>query len=115
LYTRILSIERIAQLGTTVRVREEDKEKIEKLRALATLASGQKVTQEELLGAVLDDALSHGESFLAEAFGENRSLSEKEFEKLLALRSDWGVETSSEAIDEILYGKSSQPSRRRKR
>jgi hypothetical protein len=98
-------------LGTTVRVRDEDKEKLERLRARATLASGQKVSQEELLGAVLDDALSHGESFLAEAFGERKPLSGKEFEKLLGLVSDWGVETSSREIDEILYG---GPARRRR-
>lgn len=98
-------------MGTTVRVREEDKEKLERLRAMATLATGQKVSQEELLGAVLDDALSHGESFLAETFGERRTLSGKEFDKLLGLISDWGVETSSQEIDEVLYG---TPVRRRK-
>ena len=98
-------------MGTTVRVKEEDKEKLERLRAMATLASGQKVSQEELLGAVLDDALSHGESFLAETFGEKKSLSGREFEKLLSLVTDWGVKTSSSEIDEILYGR---PAYRRK-
>ena len=93
-----------------MRVRDEDKEKLERLRAMATLASGQKVSQEELLGAVLDDALSHGESFLAQTFGERKPLSGKEFEKLLSLVSDWGVETSSREIDQILYGR---PARRR--
>ncbi len=98
-------------MGTTVRMREEDKEKLEKLRAMATLASGQKVSQEELLGVVLDDALSHGESFLAESFGERKPFHGKEFEKLLGLVSDWGVETSSREIDETLYGR---PARRRR-
>jgi hypothetical protein len=98
-------------LGTTVRIRDEDKEKLERLRAMATLASGQKVSREELLGAVLDDALSHGERFLAETFGEKKPLSGKEFEKLLGLVSDWGVETSSGEIDQILYG---NPARGRK-
>jgi len=77
-------------LGTTVRVREEDKEKLERLRAMATLSSGRKISQERLLGALLDDALSHGESFLAESFGGSRPLSEKEFERVLSLVSDWG-------------------------
>ncbi len=91
-------------MGSTVRVRDEDKEKLEKLRALATLTSGQKVTQEELLGVLLDDALSHGESFLAEAFGERKPVSEREFERILGLVSDWGVETGPEEIDQFLYG-----------
>ena len=92
-------------MGTTVRVREEDKEKLERLRAMATLSSGRKISQERLLGALLDDALSHGESFLAESFGGSRPLSEKEFERVLNLVSDWGVETSSEEIDEVVYGR----------
>ena len=92
-------------MGTTVRVREEDKEKLERLRAMATLSSGRKISQERLLGALLDDALSHGESFLAESFGGSRPLSEKEFERVLSLVSDWGVETSSDEIDEVLYGR----------
>ncbi len=99
-------------MGTTVRVRDEDKEKLERLRAMATLASGQKVTHERLIGVLLDDALSHGESFLAESFGETKPLSEKEFEKLLGLVSDWGVETSSDDIDQILY--SARGSRRKR-
>jgi hypothetical protein len=49
-------------MGTTVRVRDEDKEKLERLRAMVTLSSGKKVTQEQLLGTLLDDALSRGES-----------------------------------------------------
>ena len=92
-------------MGTTVRLREEDKEKLEGLRAMATLSSGRKISQERLLGALLDDALSHGESFLAESFGGSRPLSEKEFERVLSLVSDWGVETSSDEIDEVLYGR----------
>ena len=92
-------------MGTTVRVREEDKEKLERLRAMATPSSGRKISQERLLGALLDDALSHGESFLAESFGGSRPLSEKEFERVLSLVSDWGVETSSDEIDEALYGR----------
>ena len=92
-------------MGTTVRLREEDKEKLEGLRAMATLSSGRKISQERLLGALLDDALSHGESFLAESFGGSRPLSEKEFERVLSLVSDWGVETSSDEIDEALYGR----------
>ncbi len=50
------------------------------------------------------DALPHEEGFLATSFGETEPLSEKEFEKVLGLVSDWGVETSSDEIDQILYG-----------
>ena len=99
-------------MGTTVRVRDEDKEKLERLRARATLSSGEKVSQEELLGLLLDEALSRGEGFFADAFGPKLPLSDREFEKVKGMITDWGIETSSQDIDQVLYG--SPRSRRRK-
>ena len=100
-------------MGTTVRVRDEDKQKLERLRALATCSSGSKVTQEEILGLLLNDALSRGEGFFAEAFGPKLPLSDDNFKKIMRLVTDWGVETSSEEIDETLYGNPG-PRRRKK-
>lgn len=62
------------------------------------------MTQEELLGHILDQALLRGESFFADVFGPKLPLSDREFEKVKGLISDWGVETSSQDIDQILYG-----------
>lgn len=95
-------------MGTTVRVRDEDKEKLERLRALATLSSGAKVTQEELLGLLLDEALSHGESFLAGAFAPRLPLPDDDFRKMMGLVTDWGVRTGSDEIDRTLYGRPRQ-------
>ncbi len=90
-------------MGTTVRIRDEDKEKLERLRVLVTLSSGAKVTREQLLGLLINHALSRGEVFVVENFGPNLPLSDKEFEKVKGLISDWGVETSSQQIDLVLY------------
>jgi hypothetical protein len=100
-------------MGTTVRVRDEDKEKLERLRAMVTLSSGKKVTQEQLLGTLLDDALSRGESFVTETFGPKLPLSDKDFAKIMGLISDWGVVTSSADIDRILYGSTSTEHRKK--
>ncbi len=100
-------------MGTTVRLREQDKEKLEKLKALVTLSTGKKVTQEELLGVLLNDALARGENFLPEIFGEKFPLSDREFQKIKGLISDWGVETSWREIDEILYNPPGKKSRTR--
>jgi hypothetical protein len=35
---------------------------------------------------------------------DTKPLSKKEFERLLGLVSDWGVETSSDDVDHVLYG-----------
>ncbi len=96
-------------MGTTVRLRDQDKEKLERLKALLTLSTGKKITQEELLGVLLNNALARGESFLPEVFGEKFPLSDREFQKIKGLISDWGVETNWREIDELLY---SQPRRR---
>src|SRR5215469_1751978 len=99
-------------LGTTVRIRDADKEKLEKLQAMATLSSGGKVSQEDVLGALLENALTQGESFMMGAFGGKLPLSDEEFEKVRALTSDWGFSTKEEDIDKDLYGTRSTGRRR---
>ncbi len=101
-------------MGTTVRLRDRDKEKLEKLKALVTLSTGKKITQEELLGVLLDEAMNRGEGFLPEVFGEKFPLSDKEFQKIKRLISDWGVKTNWREADEILYDPLGHRSRRRR-
>ena len=100
-------------MGTTVRIKDEDKEKLEKLQAMAALTAGSKVSQEEIIGKLVQEALSRGEDFLMENFGKRLPLSDKEFEKVLSLSTDWGVKTSEEDIDTYLYGRS-RPQHKRK-
>lgn len=96
-----------------MRLRDQDKEKLEKLKALVTLYTGRKVTQEELLGVLLNDALARGENFPLEVLGEKFPLSDREFQKMKGLISDWGVETSWREIDELLYNPPKRRSRRK--
>ncbi|TMH97252.1 hypothetical protein E6H37_00455 [Candidatus Bathyarchaeota archaeon] len=100
-------------MGTTVRIRTEDKEKLARLRAMVTLSSGKRVTQEELLGALIDRALSNREGFVTKALGPKLPLSDKDFTKVKGLISNWRVETNSQDVDWILYN--SRSTKRRKK
>jgi hypothetical protein len=90
--------------ATSVKLREDDKRKLERLRALATLKTSKKITQEELLSKLIVDALSQSDKFVDRAFEDTVPMTDEKFEKLLSLSKDWGVETSWEQIDEAVYG-----------
>lgn len=50
-----------------VRIRDEDKEHLERLRRDIAATTGRKPSQQETLGKTLDFALRHRDAFLAEA------------------------------------------------
>jgi hypothetical protein len=91
-------------MSTSVKLAEEDKKKLDKLQALVTLRSGRKLTQQELLSALIKDALAKSDEFAEVISGLKLPMNDEEFSRVRALASDWGVETRSEEIDEILYG-----------
>ena len=90
-------------MSTSVKIAEADKEKLEKLQALVTLKLGEKMTQQELLARLIQDALTKGDEFV-ESVKPNVPMSDEEFRRVLSLAEDWGVETRSEEIDQVLYG-----------
>lgn len=91
-------------MSTSVKLSEEDKEKLEKLQALVTLKAGGKVTQQEILSALIGEALARGDEFLGKAFKPNIPMPDEEFKKVLSLTEDWGVETGWKEMDKLLYG-----------
>ncbi|MFQ5711893.1 MAG: hypothetical protein ACE5GD_08975 [Candidatus Geothermarchaeales archaeon] len=91
-------------MTTSVKLSELDKDKLERLQALITLRAGGKVTQQELLSIIIGEALERCEEFIAKAFKANIPLPDEEYRKILSLIDDWGVETSWEEIDQLLYG-----------
>ena len=98
-------------MPTSVKLSEQDKERLERLQALATLKAGGKVTQQELLSALIREALERGDEFLEKTYKTNIPVSDEEYKRILSLIEDWGVETRWEEEDPILYG----PKMRRRR
>jgi len=93
-------------LYTSVKISEEDKRKLEKLQALLTLKGEGKASQQSILSAIIDFAYDGREELLRRITGVKLPLSDKEFDDLLGLTDDWGIETRAEEIDRYLYGSS---------
>jgi len=91
-------------MSTSVKIDREDKERLERLQALITLRMGKRVTQQEILSRLIKEAYDRSEDFIEGLFEEHPKLSDEEFERVLSLIEDWGVETSWEEIDKVLYG-----------
>lgn len=87
-------------MATSVKMRDADKERLDRLQAVILAETGEKLTQQELLSRLLNLAEGRWPMLVhrpTEATAE-------QIEELLALPMDTGQETTEEEIDEILYG-----------
>jgi len=91
-------------MSTSVKIGEKDKEKLERLQALVTLKVGRKMTQQEILSSLIGEAYAKSGEFVEKMSNVDTKMSDEEYEKISSLIEDWGVETSWEEIDRILYG-----------
>lgn len=94
-------------MSTSVKMADQTKSRLEELQAEIKLATGKKVTQQELLDRIVDRAYESKDD-LVEAFrpdDEWQGLQEDEIERWLSGTTDWGIETDEDEIDDILYGK----------
>ncbi|HEV8360968.1 MAG TPA: hypothetical protein VGR28_10990 [Candidatus Thermoplasmatota archaeon] len=87
-----------------VRIRDEDKAQLERLRQAMLAATGEKPTQQEAMGKALEFALRHRDRFVAEATWT--PLTRQQFRKWVALvEEDEGFEAvPAEQIDDVVYG-----------
>ena len=90
-------------MPTAVKVEEGAKSRLEELQAEIRLRTGRKVTQQELLTRLIDDAYESRDAVI-DSFRESTvPLSEDEKEAMRRGRFASGTETDEEDIDEILY------------
>ena len=90
-------------MATGVKVDEDAKSRLEELQAEIRLRTGRKVTQQELLSRLIDDAYESRNDVI-DSFRESTiPLSETEKAAMRQGRISSGVETDEEDIDEILY------------
>jgi hypothetical protein len=91
-------------MATVVKIDEDAKARLEELQAEIRLRTGEKVTQQELLSRLIDDAYESREDVI-DSFRESTvPLSGAEKETMRTGRISSGVETDEEDIDDILYG-----------
>lgn len=83
---------------------EEAKSKLEELQAEIRLKTGQNVTQQEILSALIQSAVDARSEFIDSFRDGTTALSEPELEAFNQGRVASGVETTEADIDDILYG-----------
>lgn len=91
-------------MATAVKMDEESKSILEELQAEIKLRTGKKVTQQEIMAMLLEDAYESKSGFV-DSFRETKvPLSEAEIERMNEGTFDSGTETREEDIDDVLYG-----------
>ena len=89
-------------MSENIKIHEKDKHIFDLLQAELTLKTGKKMTQQELFSELIEFVRSRKDNFFGRL--SKLPLSEKEKKKIRNLQSDWGVETSEEEIDFVVYG-----------
>lgn len=89
----------------SVKIGDSAKSRLEELQAHIKLETGRKVTLKRLLEVLIEHGYETRDE-LADHFEEEEwtPLTEEEIERFHSGTESWGLETSHEEIDEILYG-----------
>lgn len=91
-------------MSTAVKMEEEAKSKLEELQAEIRLKTGKKITQQELLSALIESVVESRSEFIDSFRDGTPELSEAELEQFNQGQIASGVETDEDDIDDILYG-----------
>ena len=90
-------------MATAVKIGEDAKSRLEELQAEIRLRAGTRVTQQELLTRLIDDAYE-SRTEVIDSFRESTvPLSDVEKRQMQEGRVSSGVETDEDDIDDILY------------
>lgn len=91
-------------MTTSIKVDDETKLKIEQLRAQLLLNTGQKVTQQQLVGLLTEWGMNNLEIIEQVVLDQPTILLEDEIKAYQKFRKLTGVRTTSKEIDKFLYG-----------
>ena len=92
-------------MTTSVKMSEEGKRALDALQAKIVLATGKKMSQQELLDMLVKLSTQREEELIKFIAGVKLPLPPEEVERLMKLPTDWGVITKEEEIDEYLYSR----------
>lgn len=90
-------------MATSVKMREADKARLDRLQAEITARTGRKVSQQDLLARLV----ALGEREKDRVISEQKPPTKAQMARLMALPMDMGIRTREEDIDKILYGEKS--------
>jgi len=90
----------IGVAATTLKIDKAQKRRFDRLQATLRLVAGRRVTQDELLGRLLDQGEASPETLMGKAW---RPLTREEIERVHAMPLDLGFKLGD--VDEALYGR----------
>jgi hypothetical protein len=90
-------------MTTSVKMSEEGKSALDTLQAKILLATGKKLSQQELLDILVKTSAQREEELIKFITKIELPLRPEQLKNLMKLPTDWGVKTKEEEIDEILY------------
>ena len=92
-------------MSASVKISLEGKRLLDILQARLVIATGKKVSQQELIEASVRLSAEREDELLRLMAGVRIPLPPDEVERLMTTPTDWGVETCEEEIDTSLYGR----------
>lgn len=90
-------------MATSVKVRDEDKRRLDRLQGEIMVRRGRKVSQQDIVAWLLRLGEARPDEFADEY---DRPMTEKEIAALMRLPVRTGIRTREEDIDRVLYGES---------
>ena len=90
-------------MATSVKMDERTKDRLERLQAEIKLQTGTKVSQQELLERLVDEAFASRGEFIDSFRDEWDGLTEEEIDRLVSGSAPSGDPVDEDGIDEALY------------
>jgi predicted transcriptional regulator len=90
-------------MTTAVKLDDDAKSRLEELQAEIRLRTGRKITRQELLTRIIDEAYESRNEVIDSFRESSVPLSDAEKEAMREARFSSGVETDEDDIDDILY------------
>jgi hypothetical protein len=94
-------------MSTSVKISGESKRLLDILQAKLVIATGKKISQQELLDKLMKFSTEREDELFRLITGIRLPLPPEEIEELMDMPTDWGVETREEEIDIHLYSRKS--------
>lgn len=91
-------------MSASVKMSEEGKRLLDRLQARLVIATGEKISQQELLDTLVKFSSEREDELFGLITGVQLPLPPGEIEKLMEMPTDWGIETREEEVDTHLYG-----------
>lgn len=89
-------------MASSVKIKSSTKKELERLQAETLFKSNKKFSQQDLIDILVNFGKNHLDELLN--ISNSKKISREDVDEIMSLSSSWGIVTTPESIDEILYG-----------